>query len=409
MTSAFENGIQQAEKAAKKIKLKTEYWNYIKTPKRVIEASIPLKMDDGELRTYVGYRVQFNDLFGPTKGGIRFHPEVSLDEVKALSFWMTFKNIIAGLPYGGGKGGIAVAPKELSERELERLSRGYIRAMAKFLGPKVDIPAPDVYTTPQIMAWMVDEYSAIVGHNEFGMITGKPLVLGGSLGREQATAQGGLFNLKEALDVLNIKNPSVAIQGFGNAGMVMANLLYAEHYHIVAVSDSKGGIYDAKGLNIAEVVKHKQATGTVLKFKGAKDITNPELLELQVDVLIPSALENQITKENAAKIKAKVVCELANGPTTADADDVLFRKGTFVIPDILANSGGVTVSYFEWVQNNMGYYWTAEEVREKLQAKMIAAFGRVQETAKKHGVDMRTGAYISALEHVNNVMKLRGF
>jgi glutamate dehydrogenase/leucine dehydrogenase len=407
MTSAFENGLRQAEKACNKVKVPEEYWEYIKTPKRIIQVSIPVKMDNGKLKTFTGYRVQFNDTFGPTKGGIRFHPDVNLDEVKALAFWMTWKNITAGLPLGGGKGGIIVNPKELSSGELERLSRGYIRAMAKFIGPKVDIPAPDVYTTPQIMAWMMDEYSTMQGYYEPAMITGKPIETGGSLGRGEATAQGGVYTVEEAIKVLGLKSPTVAIQGFGNAGMTMANLLHKDGYSIVAVSDSRGGIYNESGLDVPALIKHKNSTKSVVGFAGTKEISNEKLLELDVTILVPSALENQITEKNAANIKAKLICELANGPTTAEADDILFKNGTFVIPDILANSGGVTVSYFEWVQNRMGYYWSEEEVKVKLKKKMVEAFNIVHKSSTSHKVDMRTGAYISAIQKMVDVIKLR--
>jgi glutamate dehydrogenase len=354
---------------------------------------------------FEGYRVQFNDARGPFKGGIRFHPDVNLDEVKALAAWMTLKCAVAHIPLGGAKGGIIVNPKELSKSELERLSREYIHKLHNDLGPDKDIPAPDVYTTPEIMAWMLDEYEKFHGRNP-GMITGKPIEIGGSKGRDKATAMGGFFVLAQALKVMNIKKPTVAVQGFGNAGSVIAEILYDAGFKIVAISDSKSGIFDENGLNIKELIEYKKNTGTVKGFIG-KDITNEELLEIDADVLVPAALENQITELNADAIQAKIILELANGPTTPEADKILFKKGTVVIPDILANSGGVTVSYFEWVQNIQNYYWTTDEVNARLKEKIVTAFENIYSISVEHKIDLRTAAYILAVERISKAILLR--
>jgi glutamate dehydrogenase (NAD(P)+) len=379
---------------------------------RVLEVTIPVKMDDGSVKVFKGFRVQYNDARGPTKGGIRFHPQETLDTVKALAAWMTWKTSVVDIPYGGAKGGVICDPKSMSEAEIERLSRGYIRAIGRFIGPEKDIPAPDVYTTPQIMAWMMDEYSKIVGYNAPGVITGKPLEVGGSLGRGDATARGGMYCLREAAKKikLDLSKATVAIQGFGNAGQ-FAHKLITEMFgsKVVAVSDSKGGIYSEKGLDFEKVLAHKEKTGSVVNFPGTKNITNEELLELKVDVLIPAALENQITAKNADKIKAKIVLELANGPTTPEADEILYKKGILDIPDFLANAGGVTVSYFEWVQNINGYYWTLDEVHQKLDQKMTKAFWDVMDAMEKYKVEPRTAAYIVAVKRVADAVKIRGW
>ncbi|MGC8708672.1 MAG: Glu/Leu/Phe/Val family dehydrogenase, partial [Thermoplasmata archaeon] len=336
----------------------------------------------------------------------------TLDTVKALAAWMTWKTSVVDIPYGGAKGGVICDPKSMSEAEIERLSRGYIRAIGRFIGPEKDIPAPDVYTTPQIMAWMMDEYSKIVGYNAPGVITGKPLEVGGSLGRGDATARGGMYCLREAAKKikLDLSKATVAIQGFGNAGQ-FAHKLITEMFgsKVVAVSDSKGGIYSEKGLDFEKVLAHKEKTGSVVNFPGTKNITNEELLELKVDVLIPAALENQITAKNADKIKAKIVLELANGPTTPEADEILYKKGILDIPDFLANAGGVTVSYFEWVQNINGYYWTLDEVHQKLDQKMTKAFWDVMDAMEKYKVEPRTAAYIVAVKRVADAVKIRGW
>lgn len=403
---------KQLDICAEKLKLDREVHAVLREPMRIMQVSIPVKMDNGKVKTFQGFRVQYNDARGPTKGGIRFHPEETIDTVKALAAWMTWKCAIVDVPYGGGKGGVVCNSKEMSEGELERLSRGYIRAINYFIGPERDIPAPDVYTTPQIMAWMMDEYSKLKGYNVPGMITGKPIPLGGSLGRGDATARGGMYALKEAAKYLNIdlKKATVAVQGYGNAGQFAAQLA-TEMFgsNVVAVSDSKGGIYNEKGLDWKAVLEHKKKTGSVTGFKGAKEITNEGLLELNVDVLIPAALENVITEKNAGRIKAKIILELANGPTTPEADKILHRNKIFVIPDFLANAGGVTVSYFEWVQNLYGYYWTEKEVHEKLEAKMVKAFRDVIEMAEKYKVDNRTAAYMVSVNRVAEAMKLRGW
>lgn len=408
----FKIAQEQLDKAAKIMKLEPTLHQYLREPMRVLEVTIPVKMDDGSVKIFKGFRVQYNDARGPTKGGIRYHPQETIDTVKALAAWMTWKTSVVDLPYGGAKGGVICDPKSMSEGELERLSRGYIRAIGRFIGPERDIPAPDVYTTPQMMAWMMDEYSKIVGYNTPGVITGKPLEVGGSLGRGDATARGGLITLREAAKKikLDLKKATVAVQGFGNAGQY-AHKLVTEMFgsKVVAVSDSKGGIYSKDGLDFNKVLAHKEKTGSVVNFPGSKNITNEELLELDVDVLIPSAIENQITAKNADRIKAKIVLELANGPTTPDADVILFKKGIFDIPDFLANAGGVTVSYFEWVQNINGYYWTEEEVYQKLDQKMTKAFWDVMETAEKYNVEPRMGAYIVAVKRVADAVKTRGW
>lgn len=411
-TNPFENAQKQLDIAGEKMKLEPSVHAMLREPMRVLEVSFPVRMDNGETKIFKGFRVQYNDARGPIKGGIRFHPDETIDTVKALAAWMTWKCAVVDIPYGGGKGGVICNTKEMSEGELERLSRGYIRAINYFIGPEKDIPAPDVYTTPQIMAWMMDEYSKLKGYNVPGMITGKPIPLGGSLGRGDATARGGMYTLREAAKHigLDLKNATVAIQGYGNAGYFAAKLateLFGSK--IVAISDSKGGIYNENGLDWEAVSEHKKKTKSVAGFRGTKQMSNEELLELKVDVLIPSALENQITQKNADKIKAKIILELANGPTTPEADKILHKNKVFVIPDFLANAGGVTVSYFEWVQNTYGYYWEEQEVHEKLEKKMVKAFKDVIEMAEKYKVDNRTAAYMVSVNRVAEAMKLRGW
>ena len=408
----FKIAQQQLDEAAAILKLEPGIHALLREPMRELHVTIPVKMDDGSVKVFKGFRVQYNDARGATKGGIRFHPEETIDTVRALAAWMTWKTAVVDIPLGGGKGGVICNPKEMSQGELERLSRGYIRAIAKFIGPETDVPAPDVYTNPQILAWMMDEYSIITGYNVPGVITGKPLPLGGSAGRGDATARGGVYTIREAAKVLglNLKGAPCAIQGYGNAGYyghVLAQEILG--MKVVAVSDSKGGIYKADGLDPKAVSEHKEKTGSVVNFPGAKNITNEELLELDVMVLIPAALENQITEKNAAKIKAKIVAEFANGPTTPEADKILFANGVYVIPDFLCNAGGVTVSYFEQVQNAYDYYWPIEEVHEKLDRKMTAAFHAVHEMAQKHKVNNRVGAYLVAVHRVAEAMRLRGW
>lgn len=400
------------EKAVKILKLNGKVLSVLSKPMLEKRVSIPVKMDNGETKVFKGFRVQYNNAHGPTKGGIRFHPEETIETMKALAAWMTWKCAVVDVPFGGAKGGVICNPKEMSKGELERLSRGYIRAIAELIGPKIDIPAPDIYTTPQIMGWMYDEYSKIVGYNEPAVITGKPIELGGSLGRGDATARGGLITLEEAAKHLNIdlSKACVAIQGFGNAGYHAA-VLFERFFggKICAVSDSKGGILNKKGLDVEAVLRYKKKTGSVVGFPGAKNISNEKLLTLDVDVLIPAAIENVITKKNAKNIQASIITELANGPTTPEADKVLHKKGVFVIPDFLCNAGGVTVSYFEWVQNLSREYWTEEKVHTELQKKMKEGFSKVLNASLKYKVDMRTAAYVVAVGHIAEVMKLRGW
>ncbi|MDY7042071.1 MAG: Glu/Leu/Phe/Val dehydrogenase [Chloroflexota bacterium] len=408
----FKIAQQQLDEAAKILKLDPATHALLREPMREFHVSFPVKMDDGSVRVFKGFRVQYNDARGPTKGGIRFHPNETIDTVRALAAWMTWKTSVVDIPLGGGKGGVICNPKELSQSELEHVSRGYIRALGHYIGPETDVPAPDVYTNPQIMAWMMDEYSLITGYNVPGVITGKPITLGGSAGRGDATAKGGMYCIREAARALGIDlaEATVAVQGYGNAGQ-FAHKLVTEMFgsKVVAVSDSKGGIYNPQGLDFEAVVTHKKATGTVKNFPGAKSITNEELLELDVTLLIPAALENQIGAWNANDIKAKIVAELANGPTTPDADEILYKNGVFVIPDFLCNAGGVTVSYFEQVQNAYDYYWTAEQVYERLDKKMTAAFHAVHEMAQHYKVHNRTAAYLVSVSRVAEVCKLRGW
>jgi glutamate dehydrogenase (NAD(P)+) len=403
---------KQLDQAAQIMGLDPAVHELLRWPLRELHVTLPVYMDDGTTQIFHGFRVQYNDARGPTKGGIRYHPEETIDTVRALAAWMTWKTAVLDLPLGGGKGGIVCNPKKMSERELERLSRAYIRQVGRILGEEMDVPAPDVYTTPQIMAWMMDEYSAMRGYNVPGVITGKPLPLGGSQGRGDATARGGMYCIREAGKVLGIDlaGATAAIQGYGNAGQ-FAHSLGQDllGLKVVAVSDSTGGIYNADGLDHRAVVAHKQETGSVINFPGAKNISNAELLELDVTVLAPSALENQITAANAGRIKARIVAELANGPTTPEADAILFDKGVYVIPDFLCNAGGVTVSYFEQVQNAYDYYWDLEMVHERLDKKMTAAFHAVHETAQKHRVNNRMGAYIVAVSRVAEACRLRGW
>ncbi len=408
----FKIAQKQLDEAAKIMKLDSQALAILREPMSMVQVQIPVRMDDGSTKVFTGFRVHYNFARGPTKGGIRFHPQESLSTVKALAAWMTWKTSLADIPYGGAKGGVICDPKSLSVSELERLSRGYVRAIGEYIGPDIDIPAPDVYTTPQIMAWMMDEYSVMEGYNVPGVITGKPLEIGGSLGRGDATARGGMFILREAAKHLHVDlaKANVAIQGFGNAGE-FAHKLVTEMFHskVVAVSDSKGGIYNADGLDFEAVKVHKMKTGSVVGFKGAKEISNADLLELKVDVLIPSALENQITSKNAANVKAKIILELANGPTTPDADEILVKNKVFDIPDFLANSGGVIVSYFEWVQNINGFYWDLDEVYSKLDRKVSKSFWETTETMVKYNTNPRMAAYILAVDRIAKAMKLRGW
>jgi glutamate dehydrogenase (NAD(P)+) len=408
----FQIAQQQLDKAAAKLQLDPAIHQALREPMRELHVTIPVKMDDGSVRVFRGFRVQYNDARGPNKGGIRFHPDETIDTVRALAAWMTWKTAVVDIPLGGGKGGVICDPKKMSPGELERLSRGYIRALGRFIGPDRDIPAPDVYTTPQIMAWMMDEYSIITGHNAPGVITGKPLCVGGSEGRGDATARGGAYTVREAARYLNIDltKASVAIQGFGNAGQYAATLFQdLLGCRVVAVSDSRGGIYLPDGADAHDLVRYKLTNGSLEGYPGSQPISNEALLELEVDVLAPSALEDVITERNAENIRAKIVAELANGPTTPGADDILYRKGVFVIPDFLCNAGGVTVSYFEWVQNETGYYWEEELVHERLDKKMTTAFASVLDMSLEYETDMRTAAYMVAVQRVAEAMRARGW
>jgi glutamate dehydrogenase (NAD(P)+) len=403
---------QQFDTAADILGLDSRLRAVLRVPLRELHVSLPVRMDDGDVKVFKGFRVQYNDARGPSKGGIRFHPDETVDTVRALAAWMTWKTAIMDLPLGGGKGGIICNPKALSERELERLSRAYIDAIAWIMGPERDIPAPDVYTTPQIMGWMMDEYSKLRGHSTPGAITGKPLSLWGSLGRDDATARGAWYAIREAAKVigLDLSTARVAIQGFGNAGTFAATLgpeLFG--CRVVAVSDSTGGVYNPRGFDYHELHAHKQRIGSVAGFAGGETITNGEILEADVDILIPAALESQITAENASHIKARIVAEAANGPTTPEADAVLRQRGVFVIPDFLCNAGGVTVSYFEWVQNQRGMPWELEDVHRRLDRKMTRAFGETLDASRKHDVDMRTGGYCVAVARVAEATRARGW
>jgi len=408
----FQIAQRQLDEAARILDLDPAVHELLRWPMREFHVRIPVRMDDGTVKVFEGFRVQYNNARGPTKGGIRFHPQETFDTVRALAAWMTWKTAVVDLPLGGGKGGVVCNPKEMSQGELERLSRGWIRALGHYIGPDIDVPAPDVYTNPQVMAWMMDEYEKLTGHSAPGVITGKPLPLGGSAGRGDATARGGVYTVREAAKVLGIelKGAPAAIQGYGNAGQ-FAHKLAVEllGLKVVAVSDSKGGVYSPEGLPFEALLKHKQETGSVVEFPGAQSISNPELLELEVVVLFPAALENVITEENAGRIKAKIVAELANGPTTPEADVILHQRGVYVIPDFLCNAGGVTVSYFEQVQNAYNYYWDEQTVHERLDRKMTTAFHAVHEAAQKYGVHNRLGAYAVAVSRVAEAMRLRGW
>ncbi len=408
-SNPFENGVAQLAKAAKVIGLKQDYFDLFTHPIELMEVYIPVRMDSGKLQLFTGYRAHFNTFMGPAKGGIRYHWNVTKDEVKALAFWMSWKCTVINIPYGGGKGGIIVNPKELSKGELERLSRGYIDKLADFIGPDKDIPAPDVYTDGQIMSWMLDEFEKLHRGSYPAVITGKPLGLGGSAGRGTSTAQGGYYCFETAIREMGLSNPTVAVQGFGNAGLFIAKICHENGFKVLAVSDSQGGVYDPAGLDIPAVIAHKEKKGSVVGFGKAKKVSNAELLELNVDVLFPSALENQITKDNASKVKAKLIVELANGPTTPEADEVLFKKGSVVVPDILANSGGVYVSYLEWVQNRTGFYWTQEYVVDLLKKQINNSFKDIWAVKKEHKIDMRTAAYVYALKKMETAAKLRGY
>ncbi|SFD50835.1 glutamate dehydrogenase (NAD) [Lentibacillus persicus] len=387
-----------------------EVFELMKDPMRMMTVRIPVRMDDGSIKIFTGYRAQHNDAVGPTKGGVRFHPNVTEKEVKALSIWMSLKAGIVDLPYGGGKGGIICDPREMSFRELEGLSRGYVRAISQIVGPNKDIPAPDVFTNSQIMAWMMDEYSRIDEFNNPGFITGKPIVLGGSHGRESATAKGVTICINEAAKKkgFDVKGARVVVQGFGNAGSFLAKFLHDAGAKVVGISDAYGALHDPEGLDIDYLLDRRDSFGTVTKL-FEDTISNNELLELDCDILVPAAVQNQITGENAHKIKAGIVVEAANGPTTLEGTKILSERGILLVPDVLASSGGVTVSYFEWVQNNQGYYWSAEEIDEKLHQIMIKAFNNIYNTAETRRVDMRLAAYMSGVRKMAEAARFRGW
>ncbi len=421
--SLYEESLKPLREAAAVLKLESEIVEAIASPERILIVSIPIKMDNRKVKTFTGYRVQHSTARGPAKGGVRYHPSVCLDEVKSLAFWMSIKNAVVGIPYGGGKGGITCNPKEMSHDELERLTRGYAAAIAKFVGPDIDIPAPDVGTNAQIMGWFADEYYKITGKCEPGIITSKPLSIGGSVGREPATGRGGFFVTVEAAKTFDIplKGARVSIQGYGNVAQPIAQYLHEMGCKIVAVSDSLGGAYNPEGMHPLKLAEYKEKNRSVKGFPDSKEISTIDPLTVDCDILIPAALENQITKENVDEVKAKLIVELANGPTTPEADKILQEKGVIVLPDVLANAGGVTVSYFEWVQNRMGYYWTEEEVDEKLKHVMTTAFKEVYQTAKQFHMDtsfkahtkayqlnLRTAAYILAVKRIYEAMKALG-
>lgn len=402
----------QLDKAAEILQLDPEMYAFLREPMREFHFTFPVRMDDGRTEIYRGYRVQYNDARGPAKGGVRFHCGEAIDTIRALAAWMTWKTAVVDIPLGGAKGGVVCDPRSLSPSELERLSRGYMRQIVRYVGLARDVPAPDMYTNPQIMAWMLDEYETLVGHHEPGVITGKPLGVGGAAGRNEATARGGIYTVREAARVLGIDlaGKSAAVQGYGNAGQ-HAHLLAVEMLglRVIAVSDSRGGIYNPRGLDYTAVSKHKAETGTVLHFPGAENITNDELLELAVTILFPAALENVITARNAGRIRATLIAELANGPTTPEADDVLYDKGIYIIPDFLCNAGGVTVSYFEMVQNAYQYYWDEVMTRQRLDQKMTAAYHAVRQMAETMHVNNRVAAYLVAVDRVAEAVRLRGW
>jgi glutamate dehydrogenase (NAD(P)+) len=402
--------LQEFDGAARLLNLEPGIWKILTHPKRQITVSCPVQMDNGEIEVFTGYRVQYNVSLGPAKGGIRYHPGVTLDEVTALAAWMTWKCAVAHIPFGGGKGGIICDPTRMSRRELEALTRRYVAEIIDAIGPEKDVPAPDVNTNEQTMAWVMDTYSMHVGHTETGVVTGKPVELGGSLGRREATGRGVMIVTRESAKHVgvDINGATVAVQGFGNVGSISAQLLAEIGARIVAVTDWKGGVYNANGLDVSKLSQHVWQHKTVAGFQGGEPLANADLFGLEVDVLIPAALENQITMENAPAIRAKILVEGANGPTTPDAHRHLHERGVFVAPDILANGGGVTTSYFEWVQDRHGYFWTEKEVNDRLEAKMCEAYNAVLQTALRYKVDMRTAAYVVAINRVATVTRMRG-
>jgi len=408
--SSFENAMTQFDEAAKRLRLDPSWLEMIKQPRRSVIVKLPIQMDDGSFKVFTGYRVQHSIIRGPAKGGIRYHPDVTLDEVSALAAWMTWKCAVVGIPFGGGKGGITCDPTKLSKGELERLTRRYTAELIDVIGPESDVPAPDVNTNEQTMAWIMDTYSMHARHTVTSVVTGKPLDLGGSLGRVEATGRGVLFTIREAAKHLgiNMEGATVAVQGFGNVGSVAADLLYEDGCKIIAVSDVRGGIYNRNGIDIKKLLVHAKKNRSVVKFPSTKPISNQELLELECDILVPAALENQITEKNAPRVKAKILAEGANGPVIPKADKILDKNGVFVIPDILCNTGGVTVSYFEWVQDRMGFFWSEEEINHKLEEIMKKAFADVLQISCAKKVNMRIAAFMLAIRRVLDVFMKRG-
>jgi glutamate dehydrogenase (NAD(P)+) len=400
----------QFDMAAEYLKLDQGLRQILRSPKRVLEVSIPTKMDNGQVKVFTGYRVQHNVVRGPSKGGLRYHPNVTLDEVKALAMWMTWKTATVNIPYGGAKGGVICDPKRMSKPELERMTRRYASEILPLIGPEKDIPAPDVYTDAQTMAWIMDTYSMTKGYSALGVVTGKPISIGGSEGRKDATARGVLVTTEEACKVkkLPFRGASVAIQGFGNVGSLVAKLFAEKKARVVAISDSRGGVFNSRGIDPLKAMRYKERAGTVVGMPGTSRISNDDLLTMKCDILVPAALENVITLNNVEQIKAKIVAEAANGPTTPHADEVLARRGIMLIPDILANAGGVTVSYFEWVQDLQSFFWPVEEVNAKLETVMRRAFLEVFESMRRHRTQMRTGAYVLAVGRVADATLVRG-
>jgi glutamate dehydrogenase (NAD(P)+) len=408
--NSLDVAVQQLDQVAEHIKLDPSIHRRLRRPARCYIISVPIRLDNGEVEVFEGYRVHHNTSRGPAKGGIRYHPEVTLAETTALSMWMTWKCAVVNIPFGGAKGGVACNPKIMSRRELQRLTRRYTSELINVFGPRTDIPAPDVYTNPQIMAWIMDTYSVSVGYAEPGVVTGKPIAVGGSLGRNEATSRGCVFTTYSLLRRLNrkVEDQTVAVQGYGNVGYNAAQIFHDDGAKVIAATDSKGGVFNSKGLDPRALAKHKEESGTVVDYPGADKITNEELLELDCSILVPAAMENQITRKNADRIKADIIAEGANGPTTPDADAILFERGKYHLPDILANAGGVTASYFEWVQGLERYFWTEEEVNSKLKGIMDRAFDDVWELAQKEKVNMRMASYIVAVRRVTEAMLLRG-
>lgn len=406
----FKTAQDQITQASKFLKIDHELIDVLKEPQRVIEVSLPIRMDNGKTKIFRGFRSQHNNYRGPYKGGVRYHPGVNVDEIKALSIWMTFKCAVVGIPFGGAKGGIIVDPHQLSKTEKERLTRAYVDKIFEFIGPYKDIPAPDVYTDGQIMSWILDEYNHISREHNPAVVTGKPIEVEGSQGRDTATSTGGVIVLDELFKRLGIKREeaTVAIQGFGNAGANVADILYHQGFKIVAVADSKGAVVSTDQIDPHALLKHKQKTGSVIGFKSTKSISTEDFLKLDVTVIVPAALENVFTKETAGSVKAKIILELANGPTTLEADEIFHKKNIIVIPDILANAGGVTVSYFEWVQNLSRDYWSHEEVSRRLEEIMASSFETIYEKSQQHKITLRTAAFVVALERILASINLRG-